>query len=82
MSLLPDAPRDKTDIDVIFSYIYADLVSIYPSNDLFRIFLQYFQPLFDLTLGAAYIEEDIIATSCLLEKQKNDLKRLLKTSKN
>lgn len=83
MSLLPDESRNETDIDKIFSYIYADLVSIYPSNDPFRIFLQYFQPLFDLTLGVAYIiEEDIIAASCLLEKQKNGLEGLLKTLKN
>lgn len=81
MSLFPNAPRNEKDIDEIFSHIYSDLISIHPSNDPFRIFMQYFQPLFDLILGIFFTERDFIATSCLSSSQKDMLKNFL-TSKN
>lgn len=81
MSLFPNASRNEKDIDEIFSHIYSDLISINPSNDPFRIFMQYFQPLFDLTLGIFFTERDFIATSCLSSNQKDLLKNFL-TSKN
>lgn len=81
MSLFPNASRNEKDIDEIFSHIYSDLISIHPSNDPFRIFMQYFQPLFDLTLGIFFTERDFIATSCLSSSQKDMLKKFV-TSKN
>ncbi|MBC8487223.1 MAG: hypothetical protein H8D45_14435 [Bacteroidetes bacterium] len=75
MSLIPDTSRNEKDIDEIFSHIYSDLISIHPSNEPFRIFLQYFQPLFDLTLGISFTERDFVATSCLVPSQKQILQR-------
>lgn len=75
MSLSFDEPRDKRDVDKIFWYIRSDLFSIHPSNDKHRIFLQYFQPLFDLTLGIAYqINNKIIASHYLPPENENILR--------
>ena len=54
MSLFFDDSRNKQDVDEVFSHIYYDLLSIHPSNEYFRIFLQYFQPLFDLSFGIVF----------------------------
>ena len=75
MSLSFDKSRDKGDVDKIFWYIRSDLFSIHPSNDKQRIFLQYFQPLFDLTLGIAYQKNNkIIASHYLSPKDETVLK--------
>ncbi len=79
MSLFIGCARNEKDIDVIFSYIYSDLTSIHPSNDPFKIFLQYFQPLFDLTLGLAHIQENIISTGYLSISQENGIKNLIES---
>lgn len=74
MSLSFDKPRDEGDVNKIFWYIRSDLRSIHPSNDVHRIFLQYFQPLFDLTLGIAYqINNKIIASHYLSPKDEDVL---------
>jgi len=76
--------RNKQDIDEIFSYIYSDLTSIHPSNEYFRIFLQYFQPLFDLSLGLVYLQnnENIISSYYLSSKNELVLKKFFKKINN
>lgn len=66
--------RDEKDIDLILWYIKSDLNSIHPSNDSVRILLQYFQPLFDLTLGIAVsVNNEIIASNYLTSENKDAL---------
>lgn len=66
--------RNEKDIDLILWYIKSDLNSIHPSNDYIRIVLQYFQPLFDLTLGIAVsVNNEIIASNYLTSENKEIL---------
>ncbi|MBF8275357.1 MAG: hypothetical protein HW390_430 [Candidatus Brocadiaceae bacterium] len=75
MPLLFDAPnnkRNKQDIDEIFSYIYYDLLSIHPSNEYFKIFLQYFQPLFDLSFGIVFLNSGATVISSYYLSSENE----------
>lgn len=80
MPLLFDDPNNKRkeqDVDEVFSHIYYDLLSIHPSNEYFRIFLQYFQPLFDLSFGIVFLNsgETIISSYYLSSENEQILKK-------
>lgn len=84
MGLSRGEARNKEDVDEIFSHIYSDLTSVHPSNECFRIFFQYFQPLFDLVLGVVCLKinkkENIIATSYLDSQMLDELKKVCDTA--
>ncbi len=82
MSLFLTEKRNKSDIDEIFSCIYTDLTSIHPSNEYLGIFLQYFRPLFDLTLGVACFNGKITSTNYLSDDAKDALKQQTKSLRN